>query len=67
MYMASILAQENKKDKSCDCLLKALEYGSREAGKHLYKCEEYYRKKGIRVMADTICDTNEILNKPKDI
>lgn len=47
LYMASILADEKKKDKSCDCLLKAVELGDQNALKHIYKCEEYLKKKGV--------------------
>lgn len=51
-----ILEKEKKNDKSCDCLLKAIELGDQEAMKHTYKCEDYFRKKGIQVniRTDTI-------------
>jgi tetratricopeptide (TPR) repeat protein len=58
--MASILSKEkNKKDEACDCLLKSLELGCQEAGKHIYKCDEYLRKKGVIIQADTIYNVEE--------
>jgi tetratricopeptide (TPR) repeat protein len=53
--LASINSQQKNKDKMCDCLLKSLELGCNEAGKHIFKCEKYLKKKGIIVRADTIC------------
>ncbi|MBI2722463.1 MAG: hypothetical protein HYX39_09835 [Bacteroidetes bacterium] len=47
--MAIILSNENKIDKACDCLLKAMEYGDEDAYKHAYKCEEQFKKRGIEI------------------
>ena len=62
MAMASILDKEKKPDRSCDCLLKAVDLGDREAMKHIYKCEEYLRKKGIgiKIDKDTINNTTTV-------
>ncbi len=47
--LASLLATKKPMDKACDCLLKAFEAGSKEAGMSLYKCSEYFSKKGIKI------------------
>lgn len=54
-----IASKEKNKDKMCDYLLKSLEYGFNETGKHIFKCEEYLKKKGIEVRADTIYKVEE--------
>lgn len=51
MFTASALGYDRNgdKDKACEYLLKAANFGNEEAYKHLYKCDEYYKKRGIEM------------------
>lgn len=61
-YMASILSDEKKKDKACDCLLKAVDLGNEDALVHIFKCEDYLKKKGINIQIkkDTLNKTTTV-------
>ena len=50
-FAASTLGHDKNKDrdKMCDYLLKSANLGYEGAYKHLYKCDEYYKEKGIQI------------------
>jgi tetratricopeptide (TPR) repeat protein len=50
-FAASTLGYEKNKDrnKMCDYLLKSADLGYEDSYKHLFKCDEYYKKKGIQI------------------
>ena len=49
LLRGSIKSELNEKDGMCDDLLKAAELGCQEAMPHLYKCDKYFQKKGIKI------------------
>lgn len=68
-FAASTLGQVKNKDrdKICDYLLKSADLGYERAYKHLYKCDEYYKKKGIQInIHNPVDNTNADNSKGTD-